>query len=284
MGRKSKTLRKIYCILGIAIMLYCGYIVEILIMHIWHKAPHAEQSDVVMSEDDKLFKEMIEGVDKDHAGVSRKDINQIHKKYEFHKTERTALLDSQNLCVSCHGDVPHDKKKEVRAFLNMHTFFMACETCHIRSEFKMDTRYIWYEKTTGKEVKDIDLSKYLGDTPYKLMPLKTGGGEIRLYDTKQMKKYVAEFKKIVGTMMPSAKSASLKVLHRPITELKDAVKCEECHNANRKEAYLPFDDIGYPDRRVDQLVGNEVVGMINKYKKFYLPDFLTPNEESESEK
>lgn len=274
---RSNTLKKIYCIIGIAIMVYCGYIVEILVMHIWHKAPHAEHVEENMSKDDKLFNEMLSGVEKDHSGVARKDIGEVHKLYDFHKTDRKAVLDTQNLCVSCHGDIPHDKKKEIRAFLNMHAFFMACETCHIRTD-KNGVKYVWYNKTTGEEKDKIDLSQYLGDTPYKLMPLSKDG---KLYDTAQMKTYVTEFKDKVGAMIPAAKSAALKVIHRPMSEVKDSVKCEDCHTANREAAYLPFEEIGYPERRAAQLVGNEVVGMIDKYKKFYLPEFLTPNEGEE---
>lgn len=276
MSRKNNTLKKIYCILGIAIMLYCGYIVEILVMHIWHHEAPAEHSVEGVSEKDKQFQQMLASVDKENAGVAFKDINEIHKLYDFHKSDRQALLDEQNLCVTCHGDVPHDKKKEIRAFLNMHAFFMGCETCHIRTD-KRDTKFVWYNKTTGEEKDSIDLSLFLGDTPYKLMPKTNSGAS--LYASSQMLKYVDEFKKNVGSMIPSAKSASMKVIHRPMAELKETVKCEECHTSNRAAGYLPFAKIGYPERRTDQLVGNEVVGMIDKYKRFYIPDFLKPNED-----
>ncbi|MGD9807951.1 MAG: cytochrome C [Deferribacterales bacterium] len=283
-GRSSGIRKKIYCIIGIAILLYCGYIVEILVMHIWHKAPHAEHTDANMSADDKLFQEMLSGAEEGGHGVARKDINEIHRLYEFHKSERNAVLDTQNLCVSCHGDVPHDKKKEIRAFLNMHTFFMACETCHIDNGDVVDTKYVWYNKTTGVKRDTLELDTYLADTQYKLIPQNRTGEEKEVYATEKMQKYVAQFKDSVGGMLPSAKSAALKVIHRPMSEVKDTVHCENCHTADRSKAYLPFAEIGYPERRTDQLVGNEVVGMIEKYKQFYLPDFLAPKEEDESEK
>jgi hypothetical protein len=280
-GHRSNTLKKIYCIIGIAFLIYCGYIIEILIMHIWHKAPHAEESAAGMSADDKLFMEMLTGVEKDHAGLSRKDINEVHKLYDFHKTERDGVLDTQNLCVSCHGDVPHDKKKEIRAFLNMHTFFMGCETCHMVSNDHK--QFAWYDKTSGEKFDKIEITNYLGDTQFKLIPVDPANKKGWVYATDQMEKYVSEFKNSVGSMMPSAKSAALKVIHRPMTEVKDTLKCEGCHTADRSLAYVPFEEVGYPPRRVNQLVGNEVVGMIEKYKKFYMPDFLIPKEGSESE-
>jgi mono/diheme cytochrome c family protein len=274
--------RIIYCLLGIAIMAYCGYVVEILVMHIWHKAPHGEHTEAGLSKEDKLYQDMIAGVSQDGGhGAPVVDINSSHKLYDFHETKRTAIEDTQNLCVSCHGDVPHDKKKEVRAFLNMHAYFMACETCHIKVENTMTTKFVWYEKTTGKQKDKIDLSTYLKDTPYKLMPLAADGG--KLYDNDQMVKYVDEFKSQVNNMAPSAKSAAMKVIHRPMTELKNAVNCENCHTPDRAKAYLPFEKIGYPERRANQLVGNEVVGMVNKYKEFYIPNFLKPAEGTESE-
>ncbi|MCD8567453.1 MAG: cytochrome C, partial [Geovibrio sp.] len=76
------------------------------------------------------------------------------------------------------------------------------------------------------------------------------------------------------------KSASLKVIHRPMTKLEDSVKCNECHNPNVNEAYLPLREIGYTDRRMAQIVGNEVAGMIDRYKEFYIPNFLKPSEEN----
>ncbi len=271
--------RYLYCLAGIAFLVYSTYIVFILVMHIWHHAPHSEAHADSLSKEDRLYQEMLKGVDAQNAGLAYKDIGEIHKLYDFHKNEAKAVTDSKNLCVSCHGDVPHDKKKEIRAFLNMHAYFMACETCHIKSETPGDHRYVWYNKVTGDEKSSIDTGFFLEDTPYKLMPLNRGGEEPRIFDTKAMVKYVGEFKNKVGEMVPAAKSASLKVIHRPMSSLENSVKCNECHNSNINEAYLPLREIGYNDRRMAQIVGNEVAGMIDRYKEFYIPSFLKPSEE-----
>lgn len=271
--------RYLYCLAGIAFLVYSTYIVFILVMHIWHHAPHGEAHADSLSKEDRLYQEMLKGVDAQNAGLAYKDIGEIHKLYDFHKNEAKAVTDSKNLCVSCHGDVPHDKKKEIRAFLNMHAYFMACETCHIKSETPGDHRYVWYNKVTGDEKSSIDTGFFLEDTPYKLMPLNRGGEEPRVFDTKAMVKYVGEFKSKVGEMVPAAKSASLKVIHRPMSSLENSVKCNECHNSDINEAYLPLREIGYNDRRMAQIVGNEVAGMIDRYKEFYIPSFLKPSEE-----
>lgn len=281
-SRQSSPLKIVYCIMGIALLLCSGYIVGILVMHIWHKAPGGEHVDADMAKGDRLFKEMTERPEVGNQTAAYKNINAIQRSYDFHKVERTAVLDSQNLCVSCHGDIPHYKKKETRAFLNMHAFFMACETCHIRSKSGMETKFVWYDKTTGEETEKINLNHFLGNTPYKLMPVGKDG--TRLYDSERMVKYVAEFKSKAGKMMPSEKGEALEVIHETRAEINDSVKCGECHKSDRAAGYLPFEQIGYPERRTNQLVGNEVVGMIGKYKNFYLPGFLIPKTEAGSEK
>jgi hypothetical protein len=46
------------------------------------------------------------------------------------------------------------------------------------------------------------------------------------------------------------------------------VFCSDCH---KKDGYLDFRDLGFAQTRIDHLNSTEIVGMIEKYKKFYLP-------------
>jgi hypothetical protein len=276
--QRSPFLRYLYCLCGIAFLIYSTYIVFVLVMHIWHKAPSHESINSELSKEDRLYVEMLEGVDANNPGVAYKDISEIHRLYNFHQAEPVVGSDTQNLCVSCHGDVPHDKKKEIRAFLNMHAFFMGCETCHIKPGTQGEFKYVWYDKNTGEEFEKIDTGFFLEDSPYKLVP-RNKSGEAKVFDTPAVTKYVGEFKKTVANSAPAAKSAALKVIHRPMNKLEDSVKCNECHTPNLAEAYLPYKQIGYTDRRLAQIIGNEVSGMIDNYKEFFLPNFLRPSEE-----
>lgn len=276
--QRSPFLRYLYCTFGIAFLLYSTYIVFILVMHIWHHAPVPDISGETLSKEDRLYKEMIEGVDAQNAGVAYKDISEIHRLYNFHQAEAVVGTDTQNLCVSCHGDVPHNKKQEIRAFLNMHAFFMGCETCHITPSSPSGFKYVWYDKNTGEEFEKIDTGFFLDDTPYKLIP-RNRSGEANVFDTPAVTKYVDEFKNSVSNAAPAAKSAALRVIHRPMNKLEDSVKCNDCHTPNLSEAYLPYKEIGYTERRLAQIVGNEVSGMIDNYKEFFLPNFLRPSEE-----
>lgn len=68
----------------------------------------------------------------------------------FHRLEGWTHPDQFNNCTTsgCHGPLPHSKRKEVRAFLNMHATSMHCGTCHMRSEDR-PLHLTWYDLDTG---------------------------------------------------------------------------------------------------------------------------------------
>jgi len=275
-------LKRFYCLIGMAIILYCTYLVYILVMHIWHQeGSHAEETAYKdnLTESERLYQQMLEGIDKEEADSEYRDIGKSHELYTFHNSEIKVKKDTQNYCIKCHGDVPHDKKKEIRSFLNMHAFFLACETCHIKVENVEDKKFVWYNKITGERHSRIDIDSYLGNTVNKLLVLRKEGDEYIPYATSQMKKYISTFNRNVTSMSSSAKSAGLKVVHRPMSE--KPVRCDSCHTTNINEAYIPLQKVGYPENRISRILGNEVVGMIEKYKEFYIPGFLKPTEEEE---
>ncbi|MEP0842658.1 MAG: hypothetical protein HRF43_08090 [Phycisphaerae bacterium] len=50
----------------------------------------------------------------------------------YHRIERTLPTDAHNGCLTsgCHGALAHTKRKEIRAFANLHATFLACTLCH----------------------------------------------------------------------------------------------------------------------------------------------------------
>jgi hypothetical protein len=74
-----------------------------------------------------------------------------HKKLEyrekmrvppFHKHMDRPMPKAEAFCQNCHGPLPHSAKLRTRAFMNMHTRFIACETCHFRpKDAKLDYRW-----------------------------------------------------------------------------------------------------------------------------------------------
>ncbi len=62
----------------------------------------------------------------------------------FHAIPTWYEQDEGNSCTTagCHSGLPHGERKEVRAFLNMHTTFVDCQTCH-RDQDLHDAELTW---------------------------------------------------------------------------------------------------------------------------------------------
>ena len=60
----------------------------------------------------------------------------------FH--QRTDMLKTakQPVCINCHQSLPHRKNERSRTFMNRHSRYIACETCHLRPENKT-LEYAW---------------------------------------------------------------------------------------------------------------------------------------------
>lgn len=69
----------------------------------------------------------------------------------FHAIPTWYGPDPGNGCTAggCHSSLPHGERKEVRAFLNMHTTFVDCQTCH-RDQELHDDELAWLT-VTGRD-------------------------------------------------------------------------------------------------------------------------------------
>ena len=205
----------------------------------------------------------------------------------FHHIGFNLQKDEFSTCVRCHGNVPHDESREIRSFLNMHTFYLACETCHsLPKKGEPAWTFRWFDKATGTKVNNpqalLDIEKsYTSDDEKWQYPIfgnygakisPTAPGDKLLHGEKEMAfavRYLSDQK----NLGPIQKSQMKKVIHRKVSKV--PVQCKSCHQSG-KDIYVPLAELGYPPRRVDELTDLAVVGMIRKYKKFYLPNFLSP--------
>lgn len=282
MSQNNKSLlRKLYAIIGIAILVYSSYIVYVLVTHIWHfEKDETTKVQKEISEEELLFKEMIKEKKMVEYNLGYKVIKQEDLEDHFHHVGNQAYHDEINLCIKCHGDIPHDKNKAIRAFLNMHSDFLSCEVCHIR--ITDNKKYIWYNKKDGSERANFKIETYLSNSEYKLLPLEYVDGKYIRYDSESKRKFVEEFRKIISKISSDKKSQGLKLIHRNVS--KEPVKCDECHSSTESQSYLPLSQVGYRKERIAQILSNEVVGMVNKYKEFYIPNILKPKESRDEAK
>ncbi len=190
--------------------------------------------------------------------------------------------DKRSYCVTCHGDIPHDNVKEIRAFLNMHAFFIGCQTCHVKADSGKETGvYKWYDRKTGEIVVSPVPTHKAGTYGAKIIPFERHKGELRRIDTQELIDFAGEFKVREETLSEAQKSKAKKVIHNIVSE--KAHVCEDCHQ--NESPLLPLKELGYPEDRVNSILSTEVVGMIKKYTEFYMPRMLHPGQsESGTEK
>lgn len=170
------------------------------------------------------------------------------------------------VCVQCHGTFPHSKSPDVRSFLNMHNYFMACETCHVHQrdiETKLD--YVWFDNKTERKIDAL-----VGDSGVygaKMVPVLTSStGEPRRLDNSTNEDFVKEYIATKSKLTLEEQAKAKVVLHKDIS--KKPVQCTECHG---KKPYIDFTTVLYTPQQAQSLYRTEVADMIDKYMKFYLP-------------
>ncbi len=289
-------------------LIFKGYVVFLMAFTVWYGNfmyplvfgfEGKEQAEVSLKEmgkagtdEERMFVSLIaEQGKKSRIDLGYRVIEQPYIEGRFHHIGFERQQDNASNCVLCHGNVPHDKSKEVRSFLNMHAFYVACETCHIRPE-KKDEKLVfrWYDKNTGKPAEnpaalvEIEKSFATADSAFyptygnygaKIAPGTIEGDSFSFLHGDKDKAFVERYLKEERQLSQKQKSQMKKLMHKDIN--KDPIECNQCHQ--EKDPYIPFAALGYPPRRVDELTNTAVVGMIDKYKEFYIPNFLTPGDD-----
>ncbi len=181
--------------------------------------------------------------------------------------------DNRSYCVKCHGDMPHDAVKELRAFLNMHAFFVGCQTCHVKLE-KTETTgvYKWYDRKTGDIVESPVKDNTPGTYNSKLIPFEKVDGKLVRVDSDERIEFAEEYRAHEKSLTEAQKSRAKKLIHKVVS--KKPYLCEDCHQ--KEKPILPFEAIGYSKERIDSITSTEVVGMIKNYTQFYMPSMLQP--------
>jgi hypothetical protein len=97
----------------------------------WRYAQAAQPSPEQMAESEKLIRAHKEAQYQEKMRVP-----------PFHLHVAQPIPQAQAFCQNCHGPLPHSQKLRTRAFMNMHSRFIACETCHFRpKDVKLEYRW-----------------------------------------------------------------------------------------------------------------------------------------------
>ncbi|MCF6248767.1 MAG: cytochrome b/b6 domain-containing protein [Desulfobacula sp.] len=188
----------------------------------------------------------------------------------FHMVDEYVTTHEPNppLCLKCHGSYPHSKEKKVRSLLNAHTGFIACSVCHARKqEDDKETVFTWVMHDTGAIKKTVE-GEY-GKYPATIYPIQVKNGAANRVFRPMDEATAQQYLKHKNDYSPDQIARAKIILHKNIST--KPVFCSDCH---RKDGYLDFASLGFSRQRVNHLNSTEIVGMIEKYKTFYLPEEL----------
>lgn len=207
--------------------------------------------------------------------VKRQEEYEVHR--HFHNIVAYPQFPDnlRSVCYICHSDYPHSKSKKVRALLNMHTQFFACETCHIEERPGVDIVYTWYNPLDKYPKGPFFGTSYDSETGNlvevqdqlsKITPFVKKGDKLESAIQEQDTPLAQDYMKVRDQLTPEQRENVKKKFH---TNIKP--KGHECKACHAKQSILNFKKLGFADNRIIDLEELNVAGMITKYEKFYLP-------------
>ena len=225
-------------------------------------------------------KAILEGEERVKHYLGYRVLEQIRLEGHFHHIDFDFKPDNTNYCVECHGDLPHNKVKELRAFGNMHASFISCQTCHVVLEGEAKSGvFKWYDRETGNIVKSpVKEGVAPGTYTAKIMPMELVNGRLQRIDTPERIDFSREYQKNEKNLTEIQKSKAQRIIHNIVS--KKPYLCEQCHQ--KENPILPLAELGYPQHRIDTILSTEVIGMIKNYTKFYIPMMLDFDEKSQA--
>lgn len=216
--------------------------------------------------------------------VKLREQRTTEKLRHFHNTPLTdkVLLGKKNICFSCHGDYPHSKEPMIRTLMNMHTQFIGCMTCHNDprkiKESTLSFEWLNYSgiKVKGKPFgtsKDEETGYLSATDDYysKIVAYANQDNEKKLLEITEDTKEAKEFLAIRHQLTDIDKEAIKKGFHKIV--MPKGRFCSRCHT-DEKKSYLPFRKLGFSDRRITDVTNLNIIGLVEKYKTFYMPNLL----------
>lgn len=192
----------------------------------------------------------------------------------FHKRNARSETNKQPLCRTCHPTLPHRRSERKRSFLNMHTRYVACETCHFQPQgIDFDYRWLSYgkmAKVTANEVNtknipessrksDEKIPSIVPDEVSRLAPFFQGKPALLFKDDPGAGRVARSWDE--GS---DEEKARLKArLH--VSLKKDGRRCADCHRRN--QTLLDWRVLNASDKQLRAIEENAIAQFFARYKK-----------------
>lgn len=185
-------------------------------------------------------------------------------------------------CYLCHSDFPHSKNKRVRGLMNIHTQFLVCQTCHVKNQNGQKVVHKWYHPQEPNPQGPFYGTGYDNDSGYlssgknllaKIAPHVYHNGDpvplVELQNSARAKDYI----NVRDKLNPEQREGVKNKFHESIRP--KGYDCRSCHT---DKSLLNLRALEFEERRIANLKNLVVVGMIERYEEFYLPE-LFPEQE-----
>ncbi|CAI8766436.1 multiheme c-type cytochrome [Methylococcus capsulatus] len=184
----------------------------------------------------------------------------------FHKRIEPPLHEGETYCQGCHSPQPHSKKLRTRSFLNMHSRYVACETCHFRPE-DVRLEYRWFDYAARRPAaadgsrfrtgRNLDNSVPI-DGKFKIAPFYRGEPAFVLPGTAFAERVGREWQE--GDL---AARAQLKArLHAPLS--KEGPACAKCHTED--SPLLDLSALGADSRQASAIRRHVIPQFFGRYQ------------------
>ena len=200
----------------------------------------------------------------------------------FHRVDAVAEIRDvfQTTCTICHPRVSHSKNKKTRAMLNMHSNYLACETCHLDTGAEAHVVYRWYSP-----VEENPTGPYFGtayDSETGLLLYGSGGSakitafvegenapEVALYmDRREEARAYMEKQ---DSLSSEERKTATESFHTGVLAKGKEPECRTCHSS---KSILDLKVLGFSEKRISDLQTLSIEGMFTRYDEFYLPDLF----------
>ncbi len=188
----------------------------------------------------------------------------------FHKTDTMVATEKKALCNLCHLPLPHQKNIRSRTFLNMHSRYIACETCHMRPK-NYQIAYHWEDfgdatkkQTPGKKMSVSSESKVKINSIQKTPGMRISPfyqGQLAIIFSEH--NYARKLEKIWSTAGDKEKIKLKARLHHFLE--KKGPECIRCHR--KKKPFLNLKSLSATDRQIRAIENNVIAKLFARFKK-----------------
>lgn len=192
-------------------------------------------------------------------------ISEVPGIQSFHKRNPDTETDRQPLCRVCHPALPHRESVRKRSFLNMHTRYIACETCHFQPQgVTFDYRWLDYgtpgccEPAAAEATNKKTVPSLAPHPSARIAPFFQGRPALLFEDDP-----IAEEIRETWKEGERGEKARLKArLH--VSLKKDGRRCADCHR--RQQTLLDWKRLNASDRQIRAIEDNAIARLFSRYK------------------